>query len=544
MTTLPSELSYECRVTTSLCSTVSSTRALTVSLLVEAGEWEQLVALEPHFGVQTPSSFADDYLVSEMLKKSPNLPLGVDRAVVALDAFRASEELCRKTNARLLEFGLRPSWFYKAKSLIREILGPLSKGVLLDVVEQAKHGPGAAVGVTGRGSVPSDKFDAECTLTGDLVQFARSIMGDIWADYASKRVVSGARVTTVPKNAKTDRTICIEPLLNVFLQLGIGRVITKRLKRFGVDLRDQSINAALAGRAFRDRLSTLDLSSASDLISEVLVEQLLPERWFSLLDLARSKWVEMPDGEWVRIEKFSSMGNGFTFPLESLIFAAVAFANVPTGDWLDVGVYGDDIIVPQASAKAVVDSLEFLGFQVNGKKSHLAGDFFESCGSDWYRGVPVRPFYLRGQRGSDVPYEVRTANAIRAYARRDGMNVFCSRKYLRSYEDALRGIPALWRTCVVPSLLGDVGLWGPKADATVSVSKHQEEGHYVKALPPKAVKLRKGSFGVLLSGLARTGLSEPMFTAGYESRRGMWATAKRPRWLLARSWEPGWEWEP
>jgi hypothetical protein len=543
VTTSLAELGYECRVTTSLCQTIGSPRALAVSLLSEAGEWQQLLDLEPHFGVATPQQFADDYLVSELLKKSPNLPLGVDKAQVALDAFRASEELCSKTNDRLLEPGLKPAWFYRARAIIRTILGPLTKGVLEQVVEKARHGPGAAVGVMGRGSVSSDKFDSECTLTSDLVQFARSIMGERWADHASKRIVSGARVATVPKNAKTDRTICIEPLLNMFLQLGIGAVMTARLKRFGVDLRDQGLNASLAQRAFRDWLATLDLSSASDLISEVLVEQLLPERWFHLLDLVRSKWVEMPDGEWVRIKKFSSMGNGFTFPLESLIFAAVAFALVPTADWLDVGIYGDDIIVPQVSAPAVVHGLEYLGFRTNLKKSHLAGDFFESCGSDWYRGVPVRPFYLRGRRGSDTPYEVRTANAIRAYARRDGLGVFCSRRFLESYHASLAGLPAAWKSCVVPVHLGDVGLWGSKAEATTSLSKHQEEGLYVKALPSKAVKLRKGTFGVLLTGLARAGGMEPEFTTGYESRRGLWAHVNRPRWLLARSWEPGWDWE-
>ena len=41
-------------------------------------------------------------------------------------------------------------------------------------------------------------------------------------------VVVGGKVTTVPKNGKTDRTIAIEPCMNMYIQKGFGAVIRSR----------------------------------------------------------------------------------------------------------------------------------------------------------------------------------------------------------------------------------------------------------------------------------------------------------------------------
>jgi len=202
------------------------------------------------------------------------------------------------------------------------------------------------------------------------------------------------RLEFVPKSAKTDRPIVVEPWLNSILQLGIGDYIARRLRRFGVDIRDQTRNQNLARLgSITGALATLDLSSASDSVSTGLVEHLLSPEWFELLCTARSGTV-LYQGQVRRLEKISSMGNGFTFPLETLIFWAVTTAIC--GDVPEVSVYGDDIICPSAQAEEVMRTLFVLGFDVNREKSFWSGPFRESCGADYLSGIDVRPIFIEG----------------------------------------------------------------------------------------------------------------------------------------------------
>jgi hypothetical protein len=89
--------------------------------------------------------------------------------------------------------------------------------------------------------------------------------------------------------------------------------------------------------------------------------------------------------------KFSSMGNGCTFGLESLIFAAAARA-VGSRDFC---VYGDDIIIETELYEPLVTLLSALGFTTNSEKSFNQGPFRESCGVDAYLGTDITPFYVR-----------------------------------------------------------------------------------------------------------------------------------------------------
>jgi len=101
--------------------------------------------------------------------------------------------------------------------------------------------------------------------------------------------------------------------------------------------------------------------------------------------------------EAVELEKFSSMGNAYTFELESLLFWSVAMCccehlSVETGS---VCVYGDDIVIPVEAYDLLVEVLTHLGLLVNSKKSYKEGPFRESCGADYYRGFDIRPYYLK-----------------------------------------------------------------------------------------------------------------------------------------------------
>jgi len=90
------------------------------------------------------------------------------------------------------------------------------------------------------------------------------------------------------------------------------------------------------------------------------------------------------------------MGNGFTFELESLIFYALTVATCRIeGIRPDVTVYGDDIICPPSAVALLTSVFAFCGLTINKSKSYTEGPFRESCGTDYFKGVNVRPYYSK-----------------------------------------------------------------------------------------------------------------------------------------------------
>jgi hypothetical protein len=371
-------------------------------------------------------------------------------------------------------------------------------------------------------------------------------MGEPWWEYNRKvrTVVRGSKFFTVPKKATARRGCCSEPMLNSYVQLGIGRYIAKRLSFYGVDLNDQRGNQDMAEKAYTKKLATLDLSNASDLMSRAVVSELVSYEWDHLLSLARSPSTFV-DGEWVELAKHSSMGNGYTFPLETTIFKAVMDSCVPIEDRHNTSVYGDDIIVPQCNAQSVIDRLEYLGFQVNRTKSHLAGDFFESCGKDFFRGDPVRPFYARREKEGivPIPYQLQLANALRLYASMRGKGD-CDSRFRPIWEDLVNAVPTPWRSCRVPKHFGDVGLITSLEESGCPKAWHwkqsQLEGHVVRFVHLPAPKRDRRSFGVLLAATER-GVAGNDFSQGREAPR---ASYGKPLVRKAvTEWPPGLAWD-
>lgn len=142
---------------------------------------------------------------------------------------------------------------------------------------------------------------------------------------------------------------------------------------------------------------------ASDLIATECVAHLLSYDWFSFLSYGRSSTVEF-EGVKSRLQKFSSMGNGFTFPLETLIFYAIAKACCESDE--TVSAYGDDLIVPTHRVELVIKSLQCAGFVINTDKSYTSGPFRESCGGDYFRGTDIRPFYLRDRLSGNAAFSL------------------------------------------------------------------------------------------------------------------------------------------
>lgn len=222
-------------------------------------------------------------------------------------------------------------------------------------------------------------------------------------------VVKGSETLTVPKTQDISRTICKEPLLNMFFQKAIGKLLEKRLKSFfNIDLSvAQETNRCMARIGSVDgSFGTIDLSSASDTLSLRLIRSIIPRESLQILERCRSTQTTLPGGEELELHMFSSMGNGYTFPLQTCIFACLCMAaykrlgipfrtrRSPSGS-RNFAVFGDDIIVVKEAYDLVCEMLSSIGCTVNHEKSFNTGFFRESCGQDFYKGHNVRGVYLK-----------------------------------------------------------------------------------------------------------------------------------------------------
>lgn len=237
----------------------------------------------------------------------------------------------------------------------------------------------------------------------------------VWSDVESIRsvnrgyqLVQGSRLSFVPKTRDISRTICTEPICNMLFQKGIASVLERRLfETSGISLeRQPEKNRKLAQLgSITGEFSTIDLSSASDSMSLSLVREFFPRHVTSWLEMTRSPLTILPDGTKVELHMVSSMGNAFTFPLQTLFFASLVYGAYrilgipverPTRHSLgNFAVFGDDIIVDVRADRLVRKLLDICGFSVNVEKSFNEGDFRESCGRDFLRGQNVRGVYIK-----------------------------------------------------------------------------------------------------------------------------------------------------
>ena len=223
------------------------------------------------------------------------------------------------------------------------------------------------------------------------------------------------RVITVPKTLKAPRIIAIEPTAMQYAQQGLQSVIREEIAKddllshfLGFD--DQTPNQRLARiGSVNQNLATLDLSEASDRVSNQLVRTMLSNHPHvaEAVDACRTRRADVQGHGVLRLSKFASMGSALCFPMEAMVFLAVIFLGIQ--DELKtpltrsairryvgrVRVYGDDIVVPVRYVSAVVSRLETFGFRVNAGKSFWTGKFRESCGRDYYNGQDVTPVKVR-----------------------------------------------------------------------------------------------------------------------------------------------------
>lgn len=304
------------------------------------------------------------------------------------------------------------------------------------------------------------------------------------------------KLAFVPKNDETSRTICVEPALEMFIQRGIGDLITRRLRSVyniriegdGVD-NQQVHNRALARAGSIDgSFCTIDLSSASDSLSRTLMCQLLPQNIFWLLESHSARATRLPTGRTERLGMLSTMGNGFTFPLQTLVFASLVtsvyrFLGIPilhgrSKRGRNYGVFGDDIIVVPEAASLVLRMLKTLGFVPNPEKTFVEGPFRESCGGDYLRGHDVRPVFIKDLSTQAGRYVA--VNLLTEWSALHGLPLPTATEWL--LQGAKHFVPPGWPI--------DSGVRVPSFLVRSFMPVDKNGSFVVRALEPRAEKLR------------------------------------------------------
>jgi len=377
--------------------------------------------------VDLPSAnqFREEYWRGECLSKFPFQIEGVDRQAEALKAFWQGERRCESANLRT---GYYPNPYCATSMVVRRArrkLKWLLSGIMREeVMQRARWGPGASTSLPRSMASPQRKWEFAAHVTENCQPWAEAFR--LWSGRDLPiQVVSGNLVTTVPKNAKTDRIIAIEPDWNCFFQLGLGACIRRRLNRVGIllpDAQERNKRLAMAG-SLTGSFATLDLKAASDTLSLGLCDLLLPPDLMVLILSLRSEKGLVGD-DVVYYEKVSSMGNGFTFELETAMFWALASSCDPSED---AAVFGDDIILSSDAALLLLGVLTDLGLEINEKKTFVAGPFRESCGGHYFRGVDVTPPYFK-EEVCDMPSYIRAHNKLVSFFGRSDTTDYLRKK--------------------------------------------------------------------------------------------------------------------
>ena len=459
---------------------VGTPTALALWLMLKHGEYQQYLeyTIDPSRYLDS-WRFRHDYMCAKIFSKSTIFPKVFDVRAVAMREFIRCERKCEVLNKKIIVSGFRSlfsdvEWRYidNARRKISSILG--DPPLLNDL--DFHFGPGVNQGLTSDKTTITDKLMATRTITERLRHYLSEnpidhaawdlahVNGQVPSDHfrlTEWSAVRGSRLAFVPKNAKTDRPICVEPLYNSFVQTGIGSKIRSLLKRTGCNLRSQERNQLLARKGSIDNtLATIDMKSASDTISYMVVMEMIPYRWFDLLDSARSPEYEI-QGNWYSFSKFSSMGNAYTFELQTLIFLCLAraIADEDLESSRHINAYGDDLIVPTSTYVATSNLLGKLGFEVNKSKSYHSGPFRESCGKDYFLGSNVRPLFLKGTLSPQQIYA--WCNWVRRYS---GGSFHKDPTYKRWYYSLTSLLPKGFRRIVGPDGYGDGHLIVPLSE--------------------------------------------------------------------------------
>lgn len=377
---------------------------------------------------------------------------------IAINGFIAANSLCASW--------IPPDGTMYVDDILNQAIYMLNSDLYIDyltpfvtiprAIDRGRHGPGSSNGT--RANTHYHKlFHGDMTYKSEsMYQRYCAQISSTWTEAELFRrslclstVCRSSKVMTVPKNDRTSRTICVEPSLNMFIQLGLGSCIEDVLQRsHNIDLSTQpDINRAMACEGSQNaKFCTIDLKQASDLIPRKFVEWLLPPEVYRALEFARSEYFTLPDGTEHRFEMFASMGNGFTFPLQTLIFATLVRATytclgikpIKTGTLRNYAVFGDDIVCLSDTYHIIRQVLSRVGAIVNDDKSFAVGGFRESCGSDFFNGHNIRGIYLKESKNESHIYSA--FNRLSRWSASYAIGINNSLRYIKGLA-VLRPIP-------------------------------------------------------------------------------------------------------
>jgi hypothetical protein len=390
---------------------------------------------------QSEARFAQVLLqVESFFKKNESIESGIDTDAAAFASFWESEERCHQTNLRLDAFYLEPDSnpdlkfkVDKMSQYISYVLGDF--GTFLEEIPRRVRITSGATSTRKRTEAqPFKKVSLKPVCTPSAVKYIKPLLQFWGFDKMRPKLVSYNRVLAVLKNWKTKRTIAAEPEGNVALQLAFDSYAKDRLRaKAQIDLSDQSKNQEMARiGSITGFYATEDQTAASDSVCYNIVPLIFPYQWFRFLDDVRTPLMKLKGETHLKpYSKFSSMGNGSTFAIETLVFAAACYA---VGS-KDFSVYGDDIIIESRLSEDLRELLKFLGFVPNAEKSHSTGPYRESCGANWFRGQDITPFYVRNN-GRAKHALCHLVNGLMSVGKPGGELW----KYLRSFVDQ-RSLP-------------------------------------------------------------------------------------------------------
>lgn len=378
------------------------------------------------------------------------------------------------------------------------------------ILSQLGVGPGASVGTSGNSHF--HKFfggPISCTSAG----LARLIADELATNnpslaeaekvrsrfFGDVRIVLGNVLSFAYKNTTIARVICTEPSENMKFQKGAQSVLELQLrKRFGIDFSVQPQKNALLCRigSVNQEFDSTDLRSASDCVAYMLLKRYIPSGSFGWLNASRSPGTTLPDGTYVPLHMMSSMGNAFTFPLQTALFSCIVIGCYKAlgidvvyprggapglgGSLGNFGVFGDDIVTVASATSLVHRILARFGFLVNYNKSFSDGDFRESCGSDYKSGHDVRAVYVRSL---NTAQDIASAyNLLSAWSCNQDVKIPATLAYLRSLGNGL--IPD-----VPPYESESAGFWTPLSFAR-GITKDDNGSYLYYRYVPKSRSLK------------------------------------------------------
>lgn len=468
---------------------IGSSRARRYASLVANDEWGVLQqdTLPLPSTYQNAQVYRRDAIANSLVKKLV-LPGNVKACeAVAVEKFWRAERQCKITNDRLVRFEREfessvPLTLSDLKidriicewrKIISAILGRLPSTL------EPRFSPGATLSDSaGNVSIP-DKITSVPTMYSHGSWVAELALKHTPFTRGTKpwKHVRSNRFFTVPKNSREFRGCCVEASAAVVLQLALGKEIERKMGLYyktkieGLPPYHRWL-AQVGSR--HGTLATIDLSSASDTVSKRLVKLLLPWEWYEALESLRARSTNL-NGQVVHLEKFSSMGNGYTFPLECLLFRTLAQV---LGSRC-ASVFGDDIVIETEYADDMLAALRYFGFTPNESKTFCEGPFRESCGGDFFDGSPVRGYFIK-ELPCEPQHWVKIANGLRHVD--PGLRYFSA-----AYHYALDQLPADWRRARINrapdedgTYQGDLAIYDPKAPVTRRLVKR---GDWVGEMP-------------------------------------------------------------